>query len=72
MMAILDGNKYSLPYSNACKLIRTVGPYKVYRLKHKGAVLFAVMRGSKVVYFESTLSEALKYLGVDNAKKEEL
>ena len=47
-MAIINGNKYSLPYSGACRLLRSLGPYKIYRIKEKKSVIYAVMRGRKV------------------------
>ena len=70
-MAILDANKYSLPYSGACRLVRKVGCYNIYKLKQKGNVVYGVMRGKKVVYFADTLSKALQYLGVNNGEKKE-
>lgn len=65
-MAILNGNKYSLPYSNSCRLVLTVGSCKVYKLKQKDGVVYGVMRGRKVLCFAATLKEAKQFLGVDN------
>ena len=59
-MAIINGNKYSLPYSGACRLLRSLGPYKIYRIKEKKSVIYAVMRGRKVACFAASLGEAIE------------